>query len=73
VEKAERFYKALFQAPVEIIKKKMPKATDYRFPQVRQLPQRVPVFSAGSTIGVASSKIFRVRMVYRRRLPQGPM
>jgi hypothetical protein len=32
VEKAERFGEALFQAPVEITKKKLPQATDYRFP-----------------------------------------
>jgi hypothetical protein len=32
VEKAECFFEALFQAPVEINKKKVPQATDYRFP-----------------------------------------
>jgi len=73
VEKAECFCEALFQARVEIIKKKQPKATDYRFAYVRQLPQRFPIFSSGSRISAAWIKMFRARIVYGRRLPQGPM
>jgi hypothetical protein len=43
VEKPERFVRTLFQAAVEIIKEKPPKAT-FRFPRLRQFPQASALF-----------------------------
>jgi len=38
VEKPERFVRRLFQAAVEIVEKKSPKADFSRFPRLRQFP-----------------------------------
>ena len=38
VEKPERFVRRLFQAAVEIVEKKSPKADLRRFPRLRQFP-----------------------------------
>jgi hypothetical protein len=42
VKKLERFVRKLFQAAVEIIKKKLPKATFSGFPWLRQFQQVSP-------------------------------